>query len=80
MARARLAVLYEGAGRYREAEVEYRALAEAHPERAQGWEDLARFCERAGRYSEARWAHQRARQARGAARGRELRPLPPSRR
>ncbi len=78
MARASLARLYERGGRLRQAEAEYRAVARAHPDRAQGWEDLARACERAGHPAEARRAHERARKARGAA-TRELRPLPPSR-
>jgi len=78
VARGRLAALYEAAGRLHEAEAEHRALAESRPERAQGWEDLARFCERNGRHAEARAAHARARAARGQASPRELRPLQPS--
>jgi tetratricopeptide (TPR) repeat protein len=80
IARTRLAALYEAGDRLDEAEAEYRALAEARPERAQGWEDLARFCERAGRLAHARAARERARAARGATNARELRPLPPSKR
>jgi hypothetical protein len=78
--RGRLAERYEASGRMADAEAELRALAELRPERAAGWDALARFYERAGRAEEARAADDRARVARGAASGRALRPLPPSRR
>jgi len=80
IARARLAERYEAAGRLAEAEAELRAVAEARPERAAGWEGLAHFYERGGRGADARAALERARAARGPASGRELRPLPPSKR
>jgi uncharacterized protein (TIGR02996 family) len=78
LARGRLAGLYEAAGRMRDAHAEYRALAALRPKRAQGWVELARFCERTGRHAEAAAARARARAARGEGSARELRPLAPS--
>lgn len=74
-----LADRYEAAGRIPEAEAELVRAAEAAPERAAGWDRLARFHARQGRDVEARAAEARAR-ALEAKPARALRPLLPSRR
>jgi predicted Zn-dependent protease len=79
LARTRLADRYEAAGRLEEAEVELRSLADGDPDRAAGWERLARFYQRIGREKDARAAAGRARAA-AARPDRALRPLLPSRR
>jgi predicted Zn-dependent protease len=77
--RGHLAKQYEAAHRLREAEAEYRSLAEREPGRPADWERLAGFYERAGREREAQAAREKARSAAGKPE-RALRPLLPSRR
>ncbi|GAO04141.1 hypothetical protein PSR1_03029 [Anaeromyxobacter sp. PSR-1] len=75
--RARLAERYEAAGLLPAAEAELVAAAEAAPDRAAGWDRLARFYARTHREDKARAAEAKARAASGT-RERVLRPLLPS--
>ncbi|WP_232288393.1 lipopolysaccharide assembly protein LapB [Anaeromyxobacter sp. K] len=77
LVRARLAERYEAAGLLPAAEAELVAAAEAAPERAAGWDRLARFYARTHRDEKARAAEAKARAAAGT-RERVLRPLLPS--
>ena len=70
---------YESVGRLPEAAAELVRAAEAAPERAAGWDRLARFHARHGQEAEARAAEARARDV-AAKPDRALRPLLPSRR
>ncbi|WP_245530010.1 tetratricopeptide repeat protein [Anaeromyxobacter dehalogenans] len=78
LVRARLAERYEAAGLLPAAEAELVAAAEAAPERAAGWDRLARFYARTHRDEKARAAEAKARAAAGTPRERVLRPLLPS--
>ena len=55
-----LADLRERGGRVDEAEADLRTAAEASPDRAAGWERLARFYARTGRPAKARETEARA--------------------
>lgn len=74
MVRARLAERYEAMGLLSAAETELTAAAEATPDRAGGWDHLARFYARTGRPEKAKAAEARARKASGV-QERALRPL-----
>lgn len=78
LVRARLAERYEAAGLLPAAEAELVAAAEAAPDRAAGWDRLARFYARTHREDKARAAEAKARAAAGTPRERVLRPLLPS--
>jgi tetratricopeptide (TPR) repeat protein len=77
LVRARLAERYEATGLLAAAEAELVAAAEGAPDRAAGWDHLARFYARAGRADKARAAEAKARSAAGT-HDRKLRPLPRS--
>jgi predicted Zn-dependent protease len=72
-----LAELRERGGRLAEAEADLRAAAEASPDRAAGWERLARFYARTGQPTREREAEARARGLEKQPE-RKLRPLLPS--
>jgi predicted Zn-dependent protease len=76
-ARARLAELYEQAGRQAETEAELRWLAE-QADRPEPWRRLAAFLTRSGQVALAKSAEARAAELEPPPAKRSLRPLPPS--
>jgi len=76
-ARAKLATLYEEAGRNQETEAELRWLAE-HGDRPEPWRRLSAFLARTGKGAQAKAAEARAAELEPQQARRSLRPLPPS--